>query len=207
MEGSRPQWTAKASILIVIMASILLRGVSAANHTVGGVSGWDLTSNIQAWASQTTFHVGDYLVFSYTPVHDVLEVEEEDYKSCDISDPIRTYNDGETVIPLTQEGPRYFICGRQGHCSMGLKLEAHVLAANDTRRGRSPATPPNNSPSPPPQDGDGGDDDGYEPNTPPSSHAPGLTNHASPLHMIMPSVTTLLLLPVFVVMINILGCH
>lgn len=50
------------AIFIIIMVSMLFRGAaSATNHTVGGVSGWDLTSDIQAWTSGTTFHVGDSL--------------------------------------------------------------------------------------------------------------------------------------------------
>ena len=56
----RPGWAVKA-ILVIIITSILIRCVSATNHTVGGSSGWDLASNLQAWSSATTFHVGDFL--------------------------------------------------------------------------------------------------------------------------------------------------
>ncbi|XP_034202728.1 uncharacterized protein LOC117617460 [Prunus dulcis] len=31
------------------------------NNSVGGASGWDLSSNLQAWATHATFHVGDCL--------------------------------------------------------------------------------------------------------------------------------------------------
>ncbi|KAH7550635.1 hypothetical protein ACOSP7_023869 [Xanthoceras sorbifolium] len=179
----RPGWAVKA-IMVIVIASILLRCVSAAtNHTVGGPSGWDLSSNIAAWTSTTTFHVGDSLVFSYSPVHDVLEVDQMDYTMCRTLNPINVYDDGDTVVPLAQPGTRFFICGRRGHCTMGLRFRVDVLpqlASNETRRGgggrggrrggrRNPPprpTPPPPSrrdlpplPEPPPIEGpiDGGD--------------------------------------------------
>ena len=60
MEGLRPEWAVKA-ILVIIITSILIRCVSATNHSVGGSSGWDLASDLQAWSAATTFHVGDSL--------------------------------------------------------------------------------------------------------------------------------------------------
>ena len=65
--GLRPQWAVKA-IVIIILGSILFRCVTAANHTVGGPSGWDLTSDLQAWTADTTFHVGDSLG-TYAYIH------------------------------------------------------------------------------------------------------------------------------------------
>ncbi|KAF3976263.1 hypothetical protein CMV_000537 [Castanea mollissima] len=127
----RPGWAVKA-ILVIIITSILIRCVSATNHTVGGSSGWDLASNLQAWSSATTFHVGDFLVFTYTPVHDVLEVGKSDFEMCRVSHPLNAYRDGETVISLSSEGSRYFICGRHGHCDMGLKLQLQVLPRLNT---------------------------------------------------------------------------
>ncbi|PON68275.1 Phytocyanin domain containing protein [Trema orientale] len=159
MEGLRPEWAVKA-IVIIIIGSILFRCVSAANHTVGGPSGWDLTSDLQAWTAQTTFHVGDSLVFTYSPVlYDVVEVHQEDFPTCDISHPIKTHNDGETLVPLNQQGARYFVCGRQGHCRLGQKLKVQVLPPlhndggnSEQRRGgggrgrpKSPPTPPSSS--------------------------------------------------------------
>ncbi|KAB2633776.1 early nodulin-like protein 2 [Pyrus ussuriensis x Pyrus communis] len=136
MKGLRPGWAVKA-ILVVIFTSMFFRCVSAGpaaaatnnNHSVGGASGWDLSSNLQAWAARATFRVGDSLVFRYTPVHDVLEVMKMDYDLCHTIDPMETHNDGETVIPLRQTGDRYFICGRLDHCAIGLKLHVLVLPA------------------------------------------------------------------------------
>ncbi|XP_059454967.1 blue copper protein-like [Corylus avellana] len=126
MDGLRPGWAVKA-IVVIILTSILFRCVSATNHSVGGSAGWDLASDLRAWSAATTFHVGDSLVFTYTPLHDVLEVDESDFELCLISHPISAHRDGNTVIPLSQTGARYFICGRLGHCDMGLKLQLQVL--------------------------------------------------------------------------------
>ncbi|XP_060969385.1 uclacyanin 1-like [Cannabis sativa] len=136
MEGLRPQSTVKAAIVFILLGSILFRCVSAAataNHSID----WDLNSNLEAWTANTIFHVGDSLVFSYTPVHDVVEVKREDYDACVISHPIKTHNDGNTVVKLNQQGRRYFVCGRQGHCRMGLKL--HVVVHP---RGADPRSTP-----------------------------------------------------------------
>ncbi|KAK7821149.1 uclacyanin 1 [Quercus suber] len=145
----RPGWAVKA-ILVIIITSILIRCVSATNHTVGGSSGWDLASNLQAWSSATTFHVGDFLVFTYTPVHDVLEVGKPDFEMCRVSHPLNAYRDGETVISLSSEGSRYFICGRHGYCDMGLKLQLQVLPRLNTTIAPAPAAGPSAHETPPP---------------------------------------------------------
>ncbi|KGN63959.1 uclacyanin 1 [Cucumis sativus] len=161
MEALRPGWAVRMIIVMVITA-IFFRCVNATNHSVGGSSGWDLNSNILAWSAATTFQVGDYLVFKYLPVHDVLEVNRTDFFNCRTVNPIRTHSDGETVIPLNQPGSRYFICGRPQHCLMGLKLRVQVLqrmsdpnnnsthdSPNHEER-LSPRHPPRSPPSSPP---------------------------------------------------------
>ncbi|KAJ4960240.1 hypothetical protein NE237_020150 [Protea cynaroides] len=122
----RPAWTVKA-IIVILLSSILFRCVTATNHTVGGPTGWGLTSDVKNWASNTSFFTGDNLVFVYRPEHDVIEVEEQGYAQCQIRSPIRTHNAGTTVIPLTYPGTRYFVCGKPGHCLEGLKLQVDVL--------------------------------------------------------------------------------
>ncbi|KAL2334354.1 hypothetical protein Fmac_015567 [Flemingia macrophylla] len=154
MEKLRPAWAVKA-IIVIVFTSILFRCVCGENHTVGGASGWDLRSNIQAWSSTTTFSIGDDLVFIYTPVHDVVEVNQLGYDTCSIVSPLATYDTGETVIHLSEAGTRYFVCGRMGHCQQGLKIEVHVPGngTNDDQDQR-PATagggPPPRQPPPSP---------------------------------------------------------
>ncbi|KAJ1377396.1 Phytocyanin domain [Sesbania bispinosa] len=156
MEGLRPAWAVKA-IIVIVFTSILFRCVCGINHTVGGASGWDLRSNIQAWSSMTTFSVGDDLLFSYTPVHDVVEVNQQGYDTCTIVNALATYDSGDTVIHLKEPGNRYFICGRMGHCQQGLKLQVQVLAQSNNNgtnegRGRS-AHPPEDIDDPAPANG------------------------------------------------------
>ncbi|KAK4778626.1 hypothetical protein SAY86_006154 [Trapa natans] len=145
------------TVMVVVITSMVLV-VSATNHTVGGISGWDLTSDIGSWSAKTSFHDGDFLVFNYTPVHDVLEVNATEFTACKTINPIGVYTDGETVIPLSEPGTtRYFICGRSDHCSRGLKLRVRIhqkvtgsTAArgdkgkeqNPSRRRRHPLPPP-----------------------------------------------------------------
>ncbi|TKY44914.1 Blue copper protein [Spatholobus suberectus] len=165
MERLRPAWAVKA-IIVIVFTSILFRCVCGENHTVGGASGWDLRSNIQAWSSTTTFNIGDDLVFQYTPVHDVVEVNQPGYDTCTIANALATYDTGETVIHLSEAGTRYFVCGRMGHCQQGLKLQVQVLAQSNNGtsddQNQSPGTgtgtgdsPPRHLPppaSPPPHD-------------------------------------------------------
>ncbi|OIW03577.1 hypothetical protein TanjilG_30997 [Lupinus angustifolius] len=169
MEELKLAWTVK-TIIAILFTSTLFRCVCGANISVGGVSGWDLTSNIQLWSSTATFHVGDDLVFIYTPVYDVIEVNQEGYDTCTIANAIATYETGETVISLNEPGTRYFVCGRLGHCQLGLKLEVQILAQSNNntddddsnnnnddddperrRGGRSPSPPRPISPPPPPR--------------------------------------------------------
>ncbi|CAI8593382.1 unnamed protein product [Vicia faba] len=150
----RPVWAVKALIVIVFTSILFFRCVCGANHTVGGASGWDLNANMHDWSSTTTFNVGDDLVFSYTPLHDVVEVNQRGYDTCTIANAIATYNTGETVIHLFSEGTRYFVCGRLGHCQMGLKLEVQIpIQSNNNGTGdnqNQPGGARRNPPPPPP---------------------------------------------------------
>ncbi|KAL5151895.1 Uclacyanin 1 [Glycine soja] len=114
----------------VSFVAILIKLALATNYIVGGPNGgWDTNSNLQSWASSQIFSVGDSLVFQYPPNHDVVEVTNADYDSCQPTSPIQSYNDGTTTIPLTSLGKRYFICGTIGHCSQGMKVEIDTLAS------------------------------------------------------------------------------
>lgn len=121
-------------------------------------------------------------VFTYTPLHDVLEVNQLEYATCQTVNPISAHNSGDTVVPLIEPGTRYFICGRNGHCASGLKFRVDVLPqldANITRRTprsphRSPPSPPLRHPTPPPPPMNSSSD-GKEPDIPsdPGFDSPG----------------------------------
>ncbi|XP_054792594.1 uclacyanin 1-like [Prosopis cineraria] len=130
-------------IRVSLVAAMIIEITMAANHIVGGPNGgWDTNTNFQEWASSQNFSVGDKLIFQYPPNHDVVEVTKADYDSCQTTNPIQSYNDGDTTIPLTSPGKRYFICATLGHCGQGMKIEIDTLA------GATSSTSPTESPSP-----------------------------------------------------------
>jgi hypothetical protein len=64
-------------------------------------------------------------VFSYNRYHTLAEVDEAGFKNCSAADATLSRSDGNTTVPLTAPGDRYFICGNELHCLGGMKL--HVL--------------------------------------------------------------------------------
>ncbi|XP_031106562.1 blue copper protein-like [Ipomoea triloba] len=161
MESENIHTDPKMAMLRTLMMSLaaisMVVGSSmAANHTVGGPNGgWDTSTDLQSWASSETFTVGDNLIFTYSPMHDVNEVSKTGYDSCTSANPLSTNSGGNTVVPLTAAGKRYFICGTMGHCSMGMKLQVNVLAAaapppavSTTAPTPSESSVPSSAPSP-----------------------------------------------------------
>jgi hypothetical protein len=131
------------TLTILAFSALFIKLAIATSYTVGGPSGsWDQSTDLTSWASSKTFIVGDSLVFKYTSNHDVLEVSKSDYDSCSTGNAISTDSSGNTVISLSSQGKRYFICGTAGHCSTGMKVEI------DTTSG-TPAATPAASPPPP----------------------------------------------------------
>ncbi|KAM5580730.1 uclacyanin 1 [Rosa sericea] len=139
------------TLMSFAIMTVLVELATAATYTVGGPNGgWDATTNLQTWASSQTFLVGDNLNFQYSPSHNVLEVSKADYDSCQGSNSIQAYSGGSTTIPLSSAGKRYFICGTNGHCSQGMKLEVDTsLATTSAPPTASPAVnlAPQESPS------------------------------------------------------------
>ncbi|KAJ1695000.1 hypothetical protein LUZ63_011698 [Rhynchospora breviuscula] len=143
-----------AKILLAFAAVVAIAEVAmAATYTVGAPNGsWDLQTNYTQWTEANTFHPGDTLTFSYSPSqHDVLEVSQANYDSCGTSNPIATHTDGNTVITLSAVGTRYFICGFNGHCTAGQKVQINVVSGSSTAPAPSSSgpTPPSTVPSTP----------------------------------------------------------
>ncbi|CAI9759965.1 unnamed protein product [Fraxinus pennsylvanica] len=131
--------------------SMLMKLAMAANYTVGDPNGsWDQSSDLGKWASSKTFFVGDNLIFQYTLNHDVLEVSKPDFDSCRANNPINSHSGGSTVITLSSQGKRYFICGTAGHCDQGMKLEIDTVAASAPPPATTSAPPPATPLAPPP---------------------------------------------------------
>lgn len=61
MKGLKPGWAVKALVVALLLRCFSDAAAAATNHSVGGAFGWDLSSDLQEWASQATFHVGDSL--------------------------------------------------------------------------------------------------------------------------------------------------
>ncbi|KAI3444028.1 hypothetical protein Pfo_000693 [Paulownia fortunei] len=146
MASSKTLSPCLALLLLVSMISFS----EAREFQVGGrKSTWEVPSSpdeFNKWAERNRFVIGDSIVLKYDGKTDsVLEVNEEDYKTCNKSNPIKSYNDGNTRIALDKSGPFFFISGAEGHCEKGQKLEIKVLSANHGSHGHSPADP---APSP-----------------------------------------------------------
>ncbi|MCO5597172.1 hypothetical protein L7F22_051248 [Adiantum nelumboides] len=141
-------------LLGVVVA--LLSPSLATVYTVGGPAGWTTPSrakvNYTEWASSTAFQVGDSLEFNYVyKAHTVLEVIRSDFRYCNKSNPIASFDDmsGKTIVVLNKPGNYYFIDGVGSHCEEGQKFQAKVTgeALPDTL---APVAEPSASPAIPP---------------------------------------------------------
>ncbi|EOA28818.1 hypothetical protein CARUB_v10025057mg [Capsella rubella] len=140
-------------IIFTVLATTFIGLTVATDHTIGGPSGWTVGASLRSWAAAQTFAVGDNLVFSYPAAfHDVVEVTKPEFDSCQAVKPLITFANGNSIVPLTTPGKRYFICGMPGHCSQGMKLEVNVVptaAATAAPTAPLPNTVPSlNAPSP-----------------------------------------------------------
>lgn len=138
-------------------------------------------------------------MFTYTPLYDVIEVNQQGYNTCTIANAISTHNTGETVIHLTESGTRYFVCGRMGHCQQGLKLEVKVQAqSNNTGTSPPPSSPPrpHSPPSPPNGDSPPSPPHSDSPPSPPHAHAgePCPCSCADEGHLGVPLITLVIIL-------------
>ncbi|KAK9155459.1 hypothetical protein Sjap_002939 [Stephania japonica] len=98
------------------------------HHVVGEDRGWDSSSDIASWSSDRLFMVGDDIWFAYSAAEEMIAElkSKEEFESCDVSNPIRTYVDGLNIIPLVDEGHRYFASSKAEKCKNGLKLHVDV---------------------------------------------------------------------------------
>ncbi|KAF9623964.1 hypothetical protein IFM89_006691 [Coptis chinensis] len=116
----------------------------ATTYTVGGSSGWDISSDLDSWGSSNSFKAGDALLFQYSSIHSVDEVTKEDFNGCNVTNPLSSSNSGNTTIALSAPGERYFTCGNGLHCLGGMKVKVNVQggpANSPTSAPLSPGTP------------------------------------------------------------------
>jgi len=144
--------------------------------------GWALgTVNYSQWEAQNTYKVGDTLLFVYLASdHTVLEVNKADYDACNTATPIKTYTGGRSVVPISQAGNHWYICGTIGHCptmAFGITVTAAAAAPPPVP---TKSTPPKTAPAPSPTH-----------STPKTAPAPSPT-HSTPKTAPAPSPSTVL---------------
>ncbi|OIT32672.1 PREDICTED: mavicyanin-like [Nicotiana attenuata] len=120
---------AKILLFFVILILSLICSSSATNYIVGDSSGWDISTDLDTWLVGKRFNVGDVLLFQYSSFHSVSEVTKENFEGCNTSNVLDSSKNGNTTLPLTKPGDRYFVCGNRLHCLGGMKL--HVNVDND----------------------------------------------------------------------------
>ncbi|VVB15873.1 unnamed protein product [Arabis nemorensis] len=113
---------------------------------VGGNGVWAINpqENYNTWAERNRFQVNDTLYFKYAKGSDsVQQVMKADFDGCNVRNPIKNFDNGESEVTLDRSGPFYFISGNQDHCKKGQKLIVVVLAVrNHPTVPISPAKPP-----------------------------------------------------------------
>ena len=65
-------------------------------------------------------------MFQYSSYHSVSEVTKVSFETCNTTDTLRTFSNGNTTITLSNAGGRYFVCGNKLHCLGGMKLQVKV---------------------------------------------------------------------------------
>ncbi|KAL6652291.1 hypothetical protein ACP70R_011216 [Stipagrostis hirtigluma subsp. patula] len=127
-------------VVLLVHAVAVPRRAEAASYNVGNSAGWDISADFPSWINGKTFYVGDVLVFQYSKYHTLEEVDEAGFKNCSAASALLSRSDGNTTVPLTAPGDRYFICGNQLHCLGGMKL--HVLVHQPAAAAGAPAAAP-----------------------------------------------------------------
>ncbi|KAK9120966.1 hypothetical protein Syun_018583 [Stephania yunnanensis] len=116
-------------LYVVVGLVVLLSTCSATLYNVGDRAGWDISTDLHSWQQNKTFYVGDVLWFQYSSSFSVDEVtNKEHFKDCNVTSPISIGSSGNTTIPLTAPGERYFVCGNKLYCLGGMKLDVVVHA-------------------------------------------------------------------------------
>ncbi|KAJ3705079.1 hypothetical protein LUZ61_008784 [Rhynchospora tenuis] len=118
-------------VVLVAIAEVATAEKTCSICTVGAPGGsWNLQTNLTRWAESNIFYPGDIILFNYdSSQHNVLEVTKTDFDSCTATNPIAAHTDGSGVINLSAVGTRYFICGFNGHCAAGQKVQINVFTS------------------------------------------------------------------------------
>ncbi|XP_068642139.1 early nodulin-like protein 7 [Aristolochia californica] len=136
---------AKVVPFVLLSAAMVAVVAASKQFAVGGNEGWQEphendTGLYARWAVKHRFQIGDSLYFRYTN-DSVLLVDKRGYYHCNTTNPIATFNDGETVINLDRSGLLYFISSFIDHCNNGQRLIVDVLTPHLQYSPPQPASP------------------------------------------------------------------
>ncbi|XP_024640003.1 stellacyanin isoform X2 [Medicago truncatula] len=109
-------------LLLSLLFSLATITCSATTYIVGDNSGWDISSNLETWVADKNFKI----VFQYSSTYSVDEVTKQNFDTCNTTKVLANYGNGNTTVPLTRAGDRYFVCGNKLYCLGGMKLHVHV---------------------------------------------------------------------------------
>lgn len=79
-----------------------------------------------------------FVVFQYSSSDTLNQVTQEGCKTCNTSNVMKMYTNGNTTITLSKPGPWYFISGNKLYCLGGMKLQVNV----ENNQAYSPASAP-----------------------------------------------------------------
>ncbi|KAG0454092.1 hypothetical protein HPP92_025396 [Vanilla planifolia] len=139
---------AKALQISGLVALCLLAACEATVYVVGDTAGWDISTDLASWPGGKIFKLGDVLLFLYSQIHTINQVEKNGYDNCNATNALLSRSDGNTSVPLTTTGENYFICGTLSHCLGGMKLHIHVTN-NPTPPPAATKLPPEMAPTSP----------------------------------------------------------
>ncbi|XP_076886943.1 early nodulin-like protein 21 [Bidens hawaiensis] len=143
-------FTSFLPLLCFFLFTVVISSVSAAEFQVGGTVGWRVPASNESqlynvWASRRQFFIGDSLRFHYKN-DSVVVVEKWGFYHCDSSNPIASFNEGDTLISLDNEGTMYFISGDSDRCKKGVNMMLEVMSPVPVRYfPPTISTPPENS--------------------------------------------------------------
>ncbi|KAL5712697.1 hypothetical protein ACHQM5_014842 [Ranunculus cassubicifolius] len=141
---------ARASLGFLMMIAFLHTSMAATVHNVGDSAGWTIGVDYNQWVSSQTFHVGDSIVFEYDPSHhNVVRVSHHEYNSCTVNATTKpeTFDSGHDVMTFKRPGHHYYICGYEGHCEAGQKVNFRVVGSSSVSPTSAPAPAPGPAPT------------------------------------------------------------
>ncbi|KAB2600349.1 hypothetical protein D8674_010620 [Pyrus ussuriensis x Pyrus communis] len=85
-------------------------------------------------------------LFAYSnQFHNVMQVANQDFESCNTSSPLITYTSSSDTITIKRLGHMYFLCGAPSHCQAGQKVDVKVTLPIPADSSTSPNPAPGSS--------------------------------------------------------------